>query len=355
MKNHKGFVPALLTLGLVLIGSLVTIGVSYLTNTNKIASNPKAAETCTTGFYALEGEEGVSGSGCKAVCGSDCEKCNWAGKTKWQCKSVAGGNVHACTEARTYASLTNCVSEHKEDGKDKCTQCLLGQTNRVEYGGSGPPAGGSEKDKNACDEAGGSCSFYAECIYGTYGGKANKYCSDINEKDECCKPKGSGGNGGSMTNNLCTKASTSNSTNTCVKKTGTASNDSFCRSSGYNGGWSNWTCIEGDPTVVCCSKLEIGGSGDGGGDGCSLFYKDFDCPTGGLKYDVYRSNSKECKDVIPDTKGINENCWGTDINNCSSTFALVGTAECSAGGGEGGTDSCIGHFNYGCGSLPQYS
>lgn len=42
-KSRKGFVPALLTLGLVLVGSLVTIGISYLTSTNKIASNPRAA------------------------------------------------------------------------------------------------------------------------------------------------------------------------------------------------------------------------------------------------------------------------------------------------------------------------
>lgn len=44
MKNHKGVVATLLTLGLVLVGTLVTLGISYLTNTNKIASNPRAAE-----------------------------------------------------------------------------------------------------------------------------------------------------------------------------------------------------------------------------------------------------------------------------------------------------------------------
>jgi hypothetical protein len=281
MKNHKGSVPALLTLGLVLVGSLVTIGISVLTNTNKIASNPRAAETCTTGFYALKGDPLVSGSGCAPVCGSDCQECNWNGVSKWQCKTATsgGGNiVPSCTKARTYASLTNCKAEHPGlDGDANCKQCLLGQTNRVEYGGTGPPAGGSEEVKNACDEAGGSCNFYADCNYGTYGGKANKYCSDINEKDECCRPKGSGGNGGSMTNNLCTKASTSNSTNTCVKKTGTTTNDSFCRNQDYNGGWSNWTCIEGDPTVVCCSRLGVGGGGEGDKD-CGGY--DGDCVFG---------------------------------------------------------------------------
>lgn len=46
MKNNKGEVAALLTLGLVLIGSLVTIGISFLTTHNKIASNPKAGGGC---------------------------------------------------------------------------------------------------------------------------------------------------------------------------------------------------------------------------------------------------------------------------------------------------------------------
>ena len=44
MKNHKGVVATLLTLGLVLVGTLLTLGISYLTNTNKIASNLRAAE-----------------------------------------------------------------------------------------------------------------------------------------------------------------------------------------------------------------------------------------------------------------------------------------------------------------------
>lgn len=274
MKNKKGEVATLLTLGLVLVGTLITIGTSlFVSNKNtNLASNPRAAETCTTGFYASKGDPLVSGSGCAPVCGSDCKECNWNGDTKWQCKTAAtgGSGVPACTKARTYASLTNCKAEHPgSDGDANCKQCLLGQTNRVEYGGTGPPAGGSEKVKNACEEKGGTCNFYADCNYGSYGGKADEYCSDQNGSDmmKCCKPKGSGGGSGSMTNNLCTKASTSNSTNTCVKKTGKATNDSFCRSKDYNGGWSNWTCIEGDPSAVCCSKLNVGGSGGGGGGG----------------------------------------------------------------------------------------
>jgi hypothetical protein len=46
-KSKKGEVAALLTLGLVLIGSLITLGVSFLTNNNKIATNSRADESCT--------------------------------------------------------------------------------------------------------------------------------------------------------------------------------------------------------------------------------------------------------------------------------------------------------------------
>jgi len=197
MKNHKGFVPALLTLGLVLIGSLVTIGVSYLTNTNKIASNPKAAEkTCTTGFYANKEESYPgNGDGCNAVCGTDCEECKWAGETKYQCKSAADGsevNVPACTKARTFASLTNCKAEHPgPDGDANCKQCLLGFTNRVEYGGTGPPAGGSEKRTGKLNEL---CLF-TETELGTdtyyYCSSGKLKCSSQNDKGRCVEDEGS--------------------------------------------------------------------------------------------------------------------------------------------------------------------
>jgi len=195
MKNHKGSIPALLTLGLVLIGSLVTIGVSYLTNTNKIASNPKAAEkTCTTGFYANKEESYPgNGDGCNAVCGTDCEECKWAGETKYQCKSAADGsdvNVPACTKARTYASKKNCVNEHLKDNGDKlCSQCLLGQTNRVEYDGKGPPAGGSEKRTGKLNEL----CLISETEAGTdyYCPGAGLKCSFQNDKGRCVEDEGS--------------------------------------------------------------------------------------------------------------------------------------------------------------------
>ncbi|MFA6081463.1 MAG: hypothetical protein WC741_03585 [Patescibacteria group bacterium] len=45
-KSRKGTSATLLTLGLVLVGSLVVFGLSFLTNNNKIASNPRA-QSCT--------------------------------------------------------------------------------------------------------------------------------------------------------------------------------------------------------------------------------------------------------------------------------------------------------------------
>lgn len=50
MKNKKGEVAALLTLGLVLVGSLITLGISYLTTNNKISSNPRAS--CSASYHA---------------------------------------------------------------------------------------------------------------------------------------------------------------------------------------------------------------------------------------------------------------------------------------------------------------
>ena len=42
MKNKKGEIATLLTLGLVLVGTLITLGTSFFVNKTKIASNPKA-------------------------------------------------------------------------------------------------------------------------------------------------------------------------------------------------------------------------------------------------------------------------------------------------------------------------
>jgi len=46
MKNHKGAIATLLTLGLVLVGTLITLGTSLFVNNKNtnIASNPRAAE-----------------------------------------------------------------------------------------------------------------------------------------------------------------------------------------------------------------------------------------------------------------------------------------------------------------------
>jgi hypothetical protein len=145
MKNHKGTVATLLTLGLVLVGSLVTLGVSFLTNNNKqIASSPRAqaAEmpTCTA-FYENMGDVTVSGSGCAPACGGEdnCRECKFAGDIKYECSNI--GELNPCVKARTYSSKSNCVGEHTSDGNELCTQCKVSDTPRWEYGGSGPGGG----------------------------------------------------------------------------------------------------------------------------------------------------------------------------------------------------------------------
>ena len=96
MKNHKGAIATLLTLGLVVIGTLITLGTSLFVNNKNtnIASNPRASSQascggivsgCTRNYYACGsnkysstsscynndvGDEGP-GNYCKRVCGSE--------------------------------------------------------------------------------------------------------------------------------------------------------------------------------------------------------------------------------------------------------------------------------------------
>jgi len=74
MKNRKGEIATLLTLGLVLVGAVATLATSIFTNSKKnIASNPRAANTCygpktcpsgTTGAYYTKGSKFYTDSNC---------------------------------------------------------------------------------------------------------------------------------------------------------------------------------------------------------------------------------------------------------------------------------------------------
>ncbi|MCL4364663.1 hypothetical protein M1328_05520 [Patescibacteria group bacterium] len=68
MKNRSGQAAALLTLGLVIVGGLLTIGISYFTNSQKIATNSRAA-SCT--MYDCSKQFGSQYTGSVCYQGSD--------------------------------------------------------------------------------------------------------------------------------------------------------------------------------------------------------------------------------------------------------------------------------------------
>lgn len=283
MKNHKGFIPALLTLGLVLVGSLVTIGVSVLTNTNKIASNPRASI-----------KNGDEGGNCLYANANDHGHCN---NLNLECKNFKCVKKAETEEENTIVSGTKggpcidtsivknqCPDDNLECKNNICVEKI--NNNEESGGGSGascdPPLKGVPCPNRACcfkmkgqdptvyasvnarmtNSMGTPCTTedYTNAHGIVYGAESWGYCDD----DGGNYAGGGSSSGGSMSENSCTKASTSNSTNTCVQKSGSQSNDAYCRSKGYNGGWSNWACVDGDPKIICCSKLAVGGSGGSG-------------------------------------------------------------------------------------------
>ena len=132
MKNHKGTVPALLTLGLVIVGTIITLGTSlFINKTKNIASNPRA-DSCVTGTYYNQ----VT---CNNVCNpiANCRSCGSAGQ--WECFVE---NTPSCYKYRTYASRSNCWGDSESDDDSLCSMCKIGETTRWEYNRNGLPTGG---------------------------------------------------------------------------------------------------------------------------------------------------------------------------------------------------------------------
>jgi len=196
LKKRRGEIATLLTLGLVLVGTLITLGTSLFVNKTKIASNPRAAGevtrygsmNCTPsqicGNYAnyVPGSQYQQGSvrvvkckdgsipaspsscivsltgvpptitpnpdspsctsgaytllvDCENICGiNNCQSCKLGSVTKYECK--VGTSVPQCTASMTYASVMNCQSASCND----CRQCHLAGDTAVRYecGGTGP-------------------------------------------------------------------------------------------------------------------------------------------------------------------------------------------------------------------------
>ncbi len=194
----KAEVATLLTLGLVMVGAVMTIVASIFTNNQKnLASKPRAnssdSETrygsanCTCsqicGGQYIGNSQSVSGgvrqckcrknapanscpivytsfpntptdppsqnlqkcdsnygtysdlSMCEIVCGvGSCKRCLLGSTSKWQCNVNTPIQIPACGRKRTYSALVNCKYECNND----CTACSFQGAIRWECGGGGP-------------------------------------------------------------------------------------------------------------------------------------------------------------------------------------------------------------------------
>lgn len=179
-KPRKGFVPALLTLGLVLIGSLVTIGISYLTSTNKIAPNPRA-QSCT----AADIPEST-----KACCFCQNGSVRVYATANARLVNCMGT---PCTTA-AYGTAYNASSWGYCDDSGSLSSYEGGT---CEGGGGG---GGNTPTQTPCSGSGGGCEFNCEAI----GEECSCQVGDTWYKGTCktkgkpgiCTYCGGGGGGG---------------------------------------------------------------------------------------------------------------------------------------------------------------
>ncbi|MEK7597328.1 MAG: hypothetical protein AAB441_01640 [Patescibacteria group bacterium] len=151
MKNHKGEIATFLTLGLVIVGTLITLGTSFFVNKTKIASNPKAGGTyklcCreyACGKYGAKetqkkviavGFEGVNSSG--TVGYTSCDNTGYSNTTYCSKFSPAptenGGFAFVACTGGGNNTESGCVYSSPKFCKDNancsadCTECTSGK------------------------------------------------------------------------------------------------------------------------------------------------------------------------------------------------------------------------------------
>ncbi len=285
MKYKKGEVATLLTLGLVLVGGLVTLGLSLLSNNQKnIAMNPKAVcvgavSACTpaAGFPTGNGKPFYVYGG-KYYTGKDCSGLIPAIGT--YCKSTTpivppGGSGVKC-KYPSPPTLAQCPNGSTQVGCTSDTyQCKTGTV---------PGA-----TTNACENKGASYHCLPmistnpavdNCAPNTFVGMGLTLCGDVSQV--CCK-----GNAQQSGNNLINQPS-STSTFQCSSGNPVVANGT-CSSTCESKGSKYVSNSQGDGSdgkhYCCCSKTEAGS----GFDTCYKAYRSgmYGCAEGENKVVVY--------------------------------------------------------------------
>lgn len=341
MKNHKGQVATLLTLGLVIVGSLITLGSSLFINNNKtnLASNTRAANPCTkctcttfpnnscwkkaSGYWKSEGcygEEDGYGNVCNTnrsggsisptippaddggTSGNACEFTTPLGCTNSGCSS-ANCSTSGCGDDERGRQTYKCLSD--SGGTDG------GDTTGDEIAREGQACCFTKKDKvyvyasydsmvvnDMLDDAGNpDCARQSAGVISSYGadprgafacdgGIANE--TPIDDVDDSqLHPNDT--NYDVVVPDGC--VSNSNPAGTCVS--------SSMYSNPYTDNDNNWCCKDDSgivPTIVPTTK-----------PACELYKFDFD--NNGTKENYYKSTSSFCA-----TSANTDSCYGVGTN-----------------------------------------
>lgn len=194
-KSRKGFVPALLTLGLVLIGSFVAIGVSFLTNNNKIALSSRASG----------GTESQQDADCRVANTVNTSQCGGTvdGVPFSQCGccfcKYGNKQVLASAQARVANQMgTDCTKNDTVNSYAPASSAFY--CDPTGGGGSGNPP-----PVPSCNGSGGGCSFNCEaigeeCTCGEPGNFQKGTCTTKGKAGTCSYCGGGGSGGGSCLN-----------------------------------------------------------------------------------------------------------------------------------------------------------
>ncbi len=358
MKNRRGEIATLLTLGLVLIGTAVTIATSFIANNrNNIASNPRAAGT--NSCCKVYESSSACGGGKRIVNMGNAYTSTCAANAMVDCSSVGGPT----TSGASICPATSGPSDPDSATLPNCPYTLT--LARVECGQNNYESTGCRSGTYKCKGEGGvlnygtakTCSNNPAINYYQIGSKYYKSKTDTvgttSLSSICIAPAAAGGvGGGPGFDPTCATTTRPDAVYRCCNRLGTPTGcyESPCDGKSkspinYNQ-YQACSDVPVDPGTGAGGQTPGGGTTPGGIGYCCLVYKQ------GLYASQYGCDASQYAAKVVGFTGVKENgtagytsCATTGYEKYSGTYKVddcsnISGAESLAIAGAGSI--CIG-------------
>lgn len=318
MKNHKGEIATFLTLGLVLVGSLIALGTSLLVNKNNIASNPRAASPCTHRYS----------DACNGTKTTSCDKHNnyiyicisSANPTTAPTGSGSSGGGESCPY-----NQSDAVAACRYSGGATSSGCSSGNWRCIGNGNVNPTPT-SSVDSNGIPHPGEACCFYKKglvYVFATYEARvANQMTSDCSANNVVRSYQADAGTSAFYCpNNTQNRTPTGSFVPLNNNPDGKLNGKCKIRYSSQGVAYycaSPYICDKQDGTGICKKSSAASPTPK---PKC-LLRQGYKC-TNGIKFDYYLSTDSHCSQTY-----LGGNCYGTTASSCSIEWNKFKNSQC---------------------------